>query len=828
MKKTRIIFLVITASVLSSCLENVEPEGIYDLRQAKKELIQAEILYKMAETSLKNAEAALTLALADEQNLKNQLASIQIKRAEIDLKMDSLLFIEKTKLTALAISDLEYQMATLEMAKSLAIEQHKALLATALMNTAKAETDYQNALKLIEAAKLSLTPAEQVIIDGYKLQLTTISNTINTVQATIVNRKDKLLDYEYGMGIFDENSERKNIETQIKTLEQILEKARNARALFFHFADSSDINTWQSQLKTVESEITLTERMIDSIAVVIQSNALKEKPVRDSISILQVAKQRIISTNSTIQNEISSGFSTEVTVPLSTQHQFGKILIANPQLINAGYVPNNPKKDDVSNGRRYYFDDNLFGYGNVTFYQCLISPGLFPTIRSKIQPLILSNEEKEQLKVAQTTRVNNRNSLRNQYVELLLSWTSAVSNFKTKALAYRLGEAVDAQQSAIDALNYYLTIYTPPTTTQKNTLLLAVRENFARIRMELSGESFSVNDGTTQRPLLELSSIDLDNNTLLTNLSTLLNAISKLDADGSYGQYGVNSIIYDWKYYSTYLFGVEDRLTELSNNADFGGLLELYVAYTVSVPYSSEAVVVDNNAIKSYLIKIYGNCFTNTYDNIDIVYQSNFYSSLWYKMQAAENAVSYYDDLLTNNDYQFLLSIFTEAENKLQTKYSGLINEYNQNLASIEQIDVWLDQLNARLLEVSDNSELTALSSAMITHKNDLINIRNSIINLISYNEYGISGTNSKEFQDNISIYKEILQNNVVNAEDNLRKALLKLERLDAGGYTEQIEITYLREEIKSLEEELVTLNNEFDRISQLIKETMALLISAN
>lgn len=57
---------------LTSCLQNEEPAGIENLRNAKSELIRAEAAYKVAEIALIEADKAMKDALTAGTELDNK------------------------------------------------------------------------------------------------------------------------------------------------------------------------------------------------------------------------------------------------------------------------------------------------------------------------------------------------------------------------------------------------------------------------------------------------------------------------------------------------------------------------------------------------------------------------------------------------------------------------------------------------------------------------------------------------------------------------------------------------------------------------------------
>ena len=87
MKRTILLLMVGAAAIftLSSCLQNEEPAGIENLRNAKSELIKAEAQYKTAEIALVQAQAALQETIKAGQELDNRLKEIDVELAEAEL-----------------------------------------------------------------------------------------------------------------------------------------------------------------------------------------------------------------------------------------------------------------------------------------------------------------------------------------------------------------------------------------------------------------------------------------------------------------------------------------------------------------------------------------------------------------------------------------------------------------------------------------------------------------------------------------------------------------------------------------------------------------------
>lgn len=120
---------MVTATMVSSCIETDEPAGIEKLRTAKAEFIAAEAAYKTAQISLVTAEAALM--------------EIEVKSAEVDLALKQ----------AETEAEIENAKQALEVAKKqLAVAQH----------------DHEVALKEIEIANAAALDPDMTMYDDYR------------------------------------------------------------------------------------------------------------------------------------------------------------------------------------------------------------------------------------------------------------------------------------------------------------------------------------------------------------------------------------------------------------------------------------------------------------------------------------------------------------------------------------------------------------------------------------------------------------------------------------------------------------------------------------
>ena len=164
--------------MFSSCLENIEPEGIADLRGAKAELLRAQTALAEAKAARENAEAALTQAKAkvEEAKVKQEEARAKKMEAEALLAQYEAEYqaLENAAYEAEKAIELEQKMAEAKAAIALAEKQaavYAAELERALMliqaDVVEAQAAYEEALKNLELAKNGLTAEQKAYLEDY-------------------------------------------------------------------------------------------------------------------------------------------------------------------------------------------------------------------------------------------------------------------------------------------------------------------------------------------------------------------------------------------------------------------------------------------------------------------------------------------------------------------------------------------------------------------------------------------------------------------------------------------------------------------------------------
>lgn len=143
--------------MFSSCLETIEPEGLADLRGAKAELLRAQTSLQAANAAKVEAEAALVMAQAKVQEaIAKQQEALALK-----MQYEAELVQAQNEAEKIAIAN---RIAELEAQALITAENLKASLINAQAATARAQAEYEKALKDLAIAKNTLTPEQLAAI----------------------------------------------------------------------------------------------------------------------------------------------------------------------------------------------------------------------------------------------------------------------------------------------------------------------------------------------------------------------------------------------------------------------------------------------------------------------------------------------------------------------------------------------------------------------------------------------------------------------------------------------------------------------------------------
>lgn len=272
MKKWSKLVLATMLSVgtllVSGCIENIEPEGIADLRGAKAELLRAQVALQAAQAAKVEAEAALVLAQAKVQEAIAKQEEAKAKYEEA-LALKAQYEAEAQNITnESARADLEKKIADNEAA----IEQAKLdaeLYALQLQEdilaaeeaAIKAQQKVDEAMRDLAVAKATLTSAEEGAITALEAAVTTARNTVESKTTALHNATIALAK---AMAEIDESGNY----TMVATLEQAvvvaqaeldaaLEAEAEAKALL---EVDKTIVDWDAKIKEYKAKLDSMDR----------------------------------------------------------------------------------------------------------------------------------------------------------------------------------------------------------------------------------------------------------------------------------------------------------------------------------------------------------------------------------------------------------------------------------------------------------------------------------------------------------------------------------------------------------------------------------------
>lgn len=288
--------------MFSSCLENIEPEGLNDLRGAKAELLRAQTALQEAQAAKVNAEAALLQAKAkvEEAIAAKEAAKVAIIEAEALLAQYQAEYqaLVNEAFEAEKAFELEQKMAAAEAAKAAAeLEAQKAAaqLELDLLNiqvqVADAQARYDQALKELAAAKATLSPGQKDYLREFEMEVKKYEDEVEDLTAELEEAAE---DLEEAIATVDENKADKlaifYAERKVAVAEAKYEGAQEAAALAEAALEIDPfVEDWAEKIEALIEEG-------DALWKEQYENALAEyeemKPLEDSLEVLTEAYEK--------------------------------------------------------------------------------------------------------------------------------------------------------------------------------------------------------------------------------------------------------------------------------------------------------------------------------------------------------------------------------------------------------------------------------------------------------------------------------------------------------------------------------------------------------
>lgn len=293
MKKV-ILFLVVgigALCTLSSCLQNEEPAGVENLRNAKSELIKAEAQYKAAEIALVQAEAALKETIRAGYELDNKLKEldVQLKEAQVAYELAR---IELQKAQDAAANEVELaklqndllaqeiRKQKLENQKELVVEEHKEALLKAQKAVAEAEKAYQDVLDEINSVTTELTQAEKDQLSYYTQQVEAIRTKLNTAQTDLVGAQHELIKAKYE---YDPVWREVELTRKVAAANETLENVKTLLAEAEEIDLKGGVSEWITRKEGIDAKKEEIETQIKEINLAAEEKRQEAAPLEEEL-----------------------------------------------------------------------------------------------------------------------------------------------------------------------------------------------------------------------------------------------------------------------------------------------------------------------------------------------------------------------------------------------------------------------------------------------------------------------------------------------------------------------------------------------------------------
>ena len=293
MKKV-ILFLVVgigALCTLSSCLQNEEPAGVENLRNAKSELIKAEAQYKAAEIALVQAEAALKETIRAGYELDNKLKEldVQLKEAQVAYETARLELqkaqdaaaneVELAKLQNDLLAQ-EIRKQKLENQKELVVEEHKEALLKAQKAVAEAEKAYQDVLDEINSVTTELTEAEKTQLAYYTQQVEAIRTKLNTAQSALVGAQHELIKAKYE---YDPVQREVELTRKVAAANETLENVKTLLAEAEEIDLQGGVSEWITRKEGIDAKKEEIETQIKEINLAAEEKRQEAAPLEEEL-----------------------------------------------------------------------------------------------------------------------------------------------------------------------------------------------------------------------------------------------------------------------------------------------------------------------------------------------------------------------------------------------------------------------------------------------------------------------------------------------------------------------------------------------------------------
>lgn len=267
MKKWSKLVLATMLSVgtlsVSGCIENIEPEGIANLRGAKAELLRAQTALQAAQAAKVEAEAALVLAqvkvqeaIAKQEEAKAKYEEAIALRAQYEAEAQNITNESARAELQKKIAENELEIeAAIKMAE-LAAAQMAADMLLAEEAAFRAQLAVEEALRDLAVAKATLTPVEASAISNYEIAVEVARDAVELATLTLQEKSVALARAIAEIDGSGNSTFIKGKENQVRVSEAALEAAIKAeeKALALLELDKDAVD-WDTQLQALKKEM---------------------------------------------------------------------------------------------------------------------------------------------------------------------------------------------------------------------------------------------------------------------------------------------------------------------------------------------------------------------------------------------------------------------------------------------------------------------------------------------------------------------------------------------------------------------------------------------
>ena len=259
-----LVIMIAAGSLFTSCIDQVEPVGILDMRSAKAEYIRALKDLRAADAEFRRAEAALKQADARYRDAETAWMNAQTENQNLLNELQALLNEAQAMDNELKAAQIADQIARLQMQMEEDAKQHEINMLNLDKALAQAEEDLRVALRNIALHSQDLTDDEKLavaeavaiyegIFEVYQKQVVKVKEA----QAKL----DSLQEWKSRFADKDWDSEYHKYDYKVKIWERQIIKAKrriekNKELLeTAPSPDEIDMNEWNAELEAMQAEI---------------------------------------------------------------------------------------------------------------------------------------------------------------------------------------------------------------------------------------------------------------------------------------------------------------------------------------------------------------------------------------------------------------------------------------------------------------------------------------------------------------------------------------------------------------------------------------------